>query len=95
MTMIAVKLITEYIEHWGQSDFYKMQALNNALKAAGINVVAYVDEEGYHKFRGEESEAKRALYFTLNFGSCFARTFEKTEQKVDDLIEKYRNMEDS
>lgn len=93
--MIAIKLITEYIENWGQSDFYKMAALNAALRAARINVVAYVDEEGYHKFRGEESEVKRALYFTLNFGSCFSRTFEKTEQKVDDLIEKYRNMEDS
>lgn len=95
MSKTAIRLITEYIEHWGQSDEQKMAALNQALKAAGINVVAYVDNEGYHKFRGEDSEAKRALYFTFGFGSCFSRTFEKTEQKVDDLIEKYRNMEDS
>ncbi len=95
MSETAVELITLYIEHWGQSDERKMEALNRALKRACINVVAYVDEGGYHCFRGEDSECKRATKFVHSFGRTFARTFEKTERNVDDLMEKFRDCEDS
>ena len=90
MSEIAIKLITEYIENWGQPDSSRIKALQNALDAAGINVVAYVDEGGYHCFRGEESEKRRAFHFTISFGPTFARTFEKTEQNVDELIDRFK-----
>lgn len=89
MSEIAIKLITEYIENWGQSIEQQMSALQRALDAAGIKVVAYVDEEGYHRFRGEPSEVRRATYFSICFSGTFSRTFEKTEQKVDELIARF------
>jgi len=90
MSKIAIDLISGYIEHWGQPDDYKMSALQKALDAAGINVVAYVDEKGYHCFRGSESEQRRATYFTICCGGTFSVRWEETVRRADALIARFK-----
>jgi hypothetical protein len=93
---IATKVVLMYFQQWGQGVQQSVDALNAAIKAAGIDAefVQFDDEGGeiVAGFKGRESQ--RAIQFRKDLDACFPKgKFEREVASVVNVILNYQGLE--
>jgi len=86
---LAEEIVLFYFQSWGQETRKRVEMLNKAVKAAGIEA-EFVQEDDYAGWIGEIKEAIRAKRFRKELDAIFPLgKFEDEVEAVDLLMSKY------
>lgn len=100
MSGISDTVVSRYFQHWSQTNEERIEVLNDAIKAAGINATFSQHEEngknvGSYAIETDE-DGERVTMFRKELDACFPLgRFEDESTAVEKLIAKYASKQDT
>jgi len=90
---VAQHCLLRYMQSWGQSAQDRIQALNDAAEAAGIQARFEQGPNGENAgWRGKESA--RGITFRKEIDGCWRGSFEEETAAIEAVIAKYKRGDD-
>jgi hypothetical protein len=92
MSNLSDSVVLHYFQGWGQSIGCRIDILNEAVKAAGINAVFNQYEEDGKLIAGWEGKGgERAIQFRRDLDMCFPLgKFEDESAAIEGVIAEYK-----
>ena len=89
---LAREIVLYYFQSWGQGSQKRIDTLNKAVAAAGVNAMFVQNDNEAGWSTTTEGEAARAKDFRKRLDLCWPRgSFEAEQHAVETLLAQYKN----